>query len=204
MDYYDIDYYDILNLNDDCSSDEIKKQYRILSKKYHPDKNNGDDTDFKKINEAYETLSNDESRKEYNIKRIFKNIDFTNEEYKLLFSYYDKFINSKEYRLMKLLYNSIPEHVKNTIWDKFKKSNLKQIVPKNKSINIELLHENITIHLGVLKENKIYYKFYLLLIETKYGIIPLGIREYETIYINNINCILTIKFFIRDKYNDNR
>ena len=86
-------------------------------------KNNGDDTDFKKINEAYETLSNDESRKEYNIKRIFKNIDFTNEEYKLLFSYYDKFINSKEYRLMKLLYNSIPEHVKNTIWDKFKKSN---------------------------------------------------------------------------------
>ena len=120
-----MDYYDILNLNDDCSSDEIKKQYRILSKKYHPDKNNGDDTDFKKINEAYETLSNDESRKEYNIKRIFKNIDFTNEEYKLLFSYYDKFINSKEYRLMKLLYNSIPEHVKNTIWDKFKKSNLK-------------------------------------------------------------------------------
>ena len=199
-----MDYYDILNLNDDCSSDEIKKQYRILSKKYHPDKNNGDDTDFKKINEAYETLSNDESRKEYNIKRIFKNIDFTNEEYKLLFSYYDKFINSKEYRLMKLLYNSIPEHVKNTIWDKFKKSNLKQIVPKNKSINIELLNENITIHLGVLKENKIYYKFYLLLIETKYGIIPLGIREYETIYINNINCILTIKFFIRDKYNDNR
>ena len=199
-----MDYYDILNLNDDCSSDEIKKQYRILSKKYHPDKNNGDDTEFKKINEAYETLSNDESRKEYNIKRIFKNIDFTNEEYKLLFSYYDKFINSKEYRLMKLLYNSIPEHVKNTIWDKFKKSNLKQIVPKNKSINIELLHENITIHLGVLKENKIYYKFYLLLIETKYGIIPLGIREYETIYINNINCILTIKFFIRDKYNDNR
>ena len=199
-----MDYYDILNLNDDCSSDEIKKQYLILSKKYHHDKNNGDDTDFKKINEAYETLSNDESRKEYNIKRIFKNIDFTNEEYKLLFSYYDKFINSKEYRLMKLLYNSIPEHVKNTIWDKFKKSNLKQIVPKNKSINIELLHENITIHLGVLKENKIYYKFYLLLIETKYGIIPLGIREYETIYINNINCILTIKFFIRDKYNDNR
>ena len=199
-----MDYYDILNLNDDCSSDEIKKQYRILSKKYHPDKNNGDDTDFKKINEAYETLSNDESRKEYNIKRIFKNIEFTNEEYKLLFSYYDKFINSKEYRLMKLLYNSIPEHVKNTIWDKFKKSNLKQIVPKNKSINIELLHENTTIHLGVLKGNKLYYKFYLLLIETKYGIIPLGIREYETIYINNINCILTIKFFIRDKYNDNR
>ena len=199
-----MDYYDILNLNDDCSSDEIKKQYRILSKKYHPDKNNGDDTEFKKINEAYETLSNDESRKEYNIKRIFKNIEFTNEEYKLLFSYYDKFINSKEYRLMKLLYNSIPEHVKNTIWDKFKKSNLKQIVPKNKSINIELLHENTTIHLGVLKGNKLYYKFYLLLIETKYGIIPLGIREYETIYINNINCILTIKFFIRDKYNDNR
>ena len=199
-----MDYYDILNLNDDCSSDEIKKQYRILSKKYHPDKNNGDDTEFKKINEAYETLSNDESRKEYNIKRIFKNIEFTNEEYKLLFSYYEKFINSKEYRLMKLLYNSIPEHVKNTIWDKFKKSNLKQIVPKNKSINIELLHENTTIHLGVLKGNKLYYKFYLLLIETKYGIIPLGIREYETIYINNINCILTIKFFIRDKYNDNR
>ena len=55
-----MDYYQILELNDDCSKDEIRKNYRSLSLIYHPDKNNGDDTYFKKINEAYEVLYDDE------------------------------------------------------------------------------------------------------------------------------------------------
>ena len=70
-----MDYYTILELNDNCTKDEIKKKYRELCLLYHPDKNNGEDSHFKKINEAYETLYNDEKRKRYYITRLFKNID---------------------------------------------------------------------------------------------------------------------------------
>ena len=76
-----MDYYNILKISDDCNDEEIKKQYYYLSKIYHPDKFNGDDSEFKGINEAYETLSNTEKRKIYDLKRIFKNVEFTEEEF---------------------------------------------------------------------------------------------------------------------------
>ena len=63
-----MDYYKILELNETCTKEEIKKKYYELSKKYHPDKNNGDDEKFKMINEAYETLSDDELREKYDEK----------------------------------------------------------------------------------------------------------------------------------------
>jgi len=59
------DYYDILGVGKSASQDEIKKAYRKLAHKYHPDKGNGDDTKFKEINEAYQTLGNTEKRKQY-------------------------------------------------------------------------------------------------------------------------------------------
>lgn len=56
--------YDILGVNKTSTSDEIKKAYRNLSKQHHPDVG-GDEEKFKKIANAYETLSNDEKRKNY-------------------------------------------------------------------------------------------------------------------------------------------
>ena len=53
------DYYEVLGISKDASEQEIKKAYRSLAKKYHPDMNKSPDAEekFKEINEAYEVLS---------------------------------------------------------------------------------------------------------------------------------------------------
>ena len=59
------DYYHLLKVNPQASKPEIKKAWRKLSMKYHPDKNPGDEQaseTYKKINRAYEILENDEKR----------------------------------------------------------------------------------------------------------------------------------------------
>lgn len=61
------DYYEVLGLERNASSDEIRKAYRRLARKYHPDVNSDSSAEdsFKEINEAYEVLRNDESRAAY-------------------------------------------------------------------------------------------------------------------------------------------
>ncbi|MBQ9059431.1 MAG: DnaJ domain-containing protein [Atopobiaceae bacterium] len=57
-------YYDILGVKKDASKDEIKKAFRKLAQKYHPDAG-GDEAKFKEVSEAYDTLSDDKKRREY-------------------------------------------------------------------------------------------------------------------------------------------
>ncbi len=62
------DYYEILGVGKNASTDEIKKAYRKMAVKYHPDKNPGDseaEAKFKECAEAYEVLSNPEKRQQY-------------------------------------------------------------------------------------------------------------------------------------------
>ncbi|MEQ8879834.1 MAG: molecular chaperone DnaJ [Cyclobacteriaceae bacterium] len=62
------DYYDVLGVSKSASKDEIKKAYRKMAIKYHPDKNPDDkesEEKFKEAAEAYEVLSNDEKRQRY-------------------------------------------------------------------------------------------------------------------------------------------
>ena len=85
------DYYEILGVAKGASEDDIKKAYRRLAKKYHPDKNPGNkeaDEQFKHISEAYAVLSDTSKRKEYDAygmggfqqryseEDIFKNANF--------------------------------------------------------------------------------------------------------------------------------
>jgi len=62
------DYYEVLGISKNSSDDEIKKAYRKLAKKYHPDVNNENhdaEERFKEINESYETLSNPQKKAQY-------------------------------------------------------------------------------------------------------------------------------------------
>lgn len=59
------DYYKILGVDKRADKNQIKKAYRKLSKQYHPDVNPNGADKFKDISEAYETLSNDEKRNQY-------------------------------------------------------------------------------------------------------------------------------------------
>ena len=60
-----MDYYSILNIPKTASIDEIKKAYRKLAMKHHPDRNGGDDTQFKKVQEAYDVLSDPAKKQQY-------------------------------------------------------------------------------------------------------------------------------------------
>ncbi len=63
------DYYKILEVEENAGEDDIKKSYRTLSKKYHPDVNPNGDEKFKEIVEAYDTLSDKQKRDEYDFLR---------------------------------------------------------------------------------------------------------------------------------------
>ena len=64
----DLDYYEVLGLQRGASEDEIKKAYRRLAMKYHPDRNNGNkeaEEKFKQVGEAYAILSDPQKRAAY-------------------------------------------------------------------------------------------------------------------------------------------
>jgi len=70
---YDKDYYEILGLESTASTDDVKKAYRNLAKKYHPDVNKSASSEeiFKLISEAYEILSEQGKRTRYDTYRKF-------------------------------------------------------------------------------------------------------------------------------------
>ena len=68
------DYYQLLGVKPNASPEEIKRSYRRLALKYHPDKNPGDplaEAAFKDIVEAYDILSDEKKREDYHYKRFY-------------------------------------------------------------------------------------------------------------------------------------
>ena len=73
-DYLDKDFYAVLGVTKTASADEIKKSYRKLAREFHPDANAGDpkaEEKFKEISEAYDVLSDDTKRREYDEMRQY-------------------------------------------------------------------------------------------------------------------------------------
>ena len=67
-------YYEVLGVDESSSADEIKKAYKTLAKKYHPDLNQGSkesEDKFKEVNEAYETLNDPQKKAQYDHMRKF-------------------------------------------------------------------------------------------------------------------------------------
>ena len=194
-----MDYYTILQINENASKEEIKKKYHLLCLQYHPDKNNGDKEKFIAIQEAYETLYDDKKRKKYNITRFFENVEITDEEYQLFENYYYKIIHSNEFKLMKLLYDSIPNHIKKNIWEKIIKTKKKEIVQLQKTINILDLFHNEKINLIISKEDVLQKKLKIIHIISKNGVYYLYLRNFHKIILNNYDCFLTIRFYCKGK-----
>jgi curved DNA-binding protein len=73
-----MNYYNTLQIEKTATQEEVKRAYRKLAKEYHPDKNKGDDSLFKNIANAYETLGDVDRRREYDIKTYGGNNPFGN------------------------------------------------------------------------------------------------------------------------------
>lgn len=136
-----MDLYSILDLNKNATSEEVRKSYLRLAKKYHPDKCKDSDADekFKKINYAYNILINDESRKRYNL--INNKDDFHSFLEKI---YGNKNINWKEELLsFGIKIGKITENFNDNInlFD-FIKLFTKNIVPKYKESDINNCSES--------------------------------------------------------------
>lgn len=84
-------YYDVLEVSRTASSEDIKRSFRALALKYHPDKNKNTDSKekFLKIVEAYEILSDYNSRKKYDLMFMEKNEEI---------SYYNKWTPPADFR----------------------------------------------------------------------------------------------------------
>lgn len=209
-----MNYYEILEISKNSDTRSIKKHYYSLSKKYHPDKNNGkSDEKFKLLSEAYSVLSNPKKRYLYDMKLFFNEnlgkeftLNFSDKELELLHDYYLRLSNSCEFRLLKLLFKNLPQ--------KFKKVYRKHINSKSlislkdfKYIDAQHLNESFDIHLNRSLKDVYLNLSKELIISTKYYTYDIFITHSDySLNIplpNNNRLNINIATILPDKYSLN-
>lgn len=148
-------YYDILGVTPNSSDAEIKAAYRKLARKYHPDVNPGSVELFKDITEAYDTLSRNEKRKQYDILNGFFKKEETKTSGKKAEQEYRSKASAKQEENLK---KDVPPVTKpkedfskkiNEIFEEFKKTSNSANQQKNKEkahpVKGEDIHTDITI-----------------------------------------------------------
>jgi DnaJ-class molecular chaperone len=181
-------FYEILGLDNDADESQIKKAYRSLSLKYHPDRNTDEEatTKFQSISEAYETLSDPELRKKYDMQGAMNekvnfneadNFNDINNIFNMMFNGMNGMPGSNH--RVNVFHNGQPGH----FHTQFQFSN--RIETINKQINISLeqsyngcvypihIERNIITNNETVAEN-----------ETIYLNIPCGINNGETIILH--------------------
>lgn len=204
--------YEIFQLQEDFTEKELKQKYRELCILYHPDKGKEVNSDkFLEVQQAYEILSDPIKRKHYNIQRklpFLQSIEFSDQEYELLEHYYTQIVSSNEYKLMSLLYHSIPnpilESVKQKLMQKMNihkqtHTNKTSIITSAKWIYIQEMKHSQTIDMYVSMEESYQNKVKRVFIQTVYGYVYLFLRNFNrSIIINNDSCLLTIRLHTKN------
>jgi len=151
-----MNHYELLHVPKNATTEEIKQHYHQFAKIHHPDKG-GDEETFKQINEAYHVLMDPIKRYEYDMKLNDMSYTFTQDDYELIYKYYNTFINSVEVRLMVSLLSKLPKQSKRftNLSDIFKKKTTSTTSTSTtliktdaiKYIDATQLYDTITLHL---------------------------------------------------------
>ena len=194
-----MNYYELMELNSDASKEENKKEILFFCQR--------------------NIIQIKTMEKMLNLKKLKKHMTYymmMMKEKNMIFNYYlailtlqkkifiyqiaiiINFINSKEFKLMNLLYNSIPNNVKSDIWNKFKKTKQQYIVKAHKSIDIRELYHDETVNLFINSEDYKNAELKVLYLFTNNSVYYLYLRDnYNSFKIDNVNSILTLNFFIK-------
>lgn len=214
-----MNYYELLNVSESATTDEIKKHYYKYAKIHHPDKG-GDEEQFKEIQKAYETLMDPIKRHQYDIDLSGNNYTFTQEDYDLIYKYYNSFINSVEVRLMMNLFYSVPKNTRSKVnlYNLFKNNSIfknnsttvrqntstKLIKTDNiKYIDATQLYDNITLHLKRSLEDVFNRVCKQIIVKTRQMFYHLFIidSDYDIYLFNDISS--TIKLELMTLTNEN-
>ena len=159
-------YYDVLGIKPGCSQEDIKRAYRKLSIKYHPDKNEGDDffsNFFKDINEANQVLSNVTKREIYDNKEEqtnnYKNYTEKTESSKSNYNKtetYTKQANDFKSEKRKIIRSRLEIYLKNSEIEKTLKKDFERVknIPKPNYLSITKVLGSISVLLILLIFNR--------------------------------------------------
>lgn len=185
-----MNYYQLLDLPHNATTDEIKQHYRKYARKYHPDKG-GDEEQFKLIQEAYETLMDPILRHEYDIELSGQTFTFTKDDYDMILHYYNSLIQSVEVRLMMTLFYSIPKNIRSQIslfqlFQTQSTSTTLICIDRIKYIDATQLFDNITLHLKRCLKDVFIRDVKQIIVKTRQGYYSLFITDCDyDIYLFN-------------------